>query len=524
MPNRDDSEDQTRRRDGAGDTPQAPAAGGDSADAADATRRRSVSEHLAAAPPTLDDLTRQRSRESDASLDPLLAIDGGDETRAREKSGARAAARQLSGGAIETGAIIGGRYVLERMIGSGGMGQVWKAKDLVSERARDPNPYVAIKLLNADFEADPDAFVSLHRESKKSQELAHPNVATVHEFGIDDHGGSGRAFMAMELLQGSTLDAVIRAHADGMTRVEALPLITGMARGLEYAHKKGLVHSDFKPGNVFVVESAVPKVLDFGIARAANIAGVDRQKDSFDAGALGGLTLAYASPEMIESGEPHPADDVYALGLVAYELLTGRHPFQRRSAIEARDAGKPPLRIRSIRRYEWQAIARALEFDRRKRWQNAGEFLRAYEGKSIAAKALGILAACLALTAVAFWYQAYTASRPSVPFESLPAEVQAEFRTHMANADGEWRLVEQGNGDESLSAASEYGKAYALHPRNADATAGLKKSADYIVNRLRGVGDREQRLQELKTVRDLSDFYVNYKPLATAIEDAAGGK
>src|SRR6202035_2880232 len=98
------------------------------------------------------------------------------------------------------------------------------------------------------------------------------------------------------------------------------------------------------------------------------------------------------------------------------------------------------------------------------------------------------------------------------------------FHTHMANAAGEWRLVQQGNGDESLNAASEYGKAYALHPRNPEATAGLKKSADYILKRLDAVGDRTLRLQELKTVQELSDFYVNYPPLRAAIADAAGGK
>jgi protein kinase-like protein len=494
MPNRDDPDDQTRRRNEV---------------AADETQRRSLKSHFESAAPDLDPQTRRRSKDSGESLDPLVAI-GGDETRAPEHAGA-----------LEPGAIIRRRYVLERLIGSGGMGQVWKARDLVSEQARDPNPYVAIKLLNADFEADPDAFVSLQRETKKAQELAHPNVSTVYAFDIDD-GGSGRAFMSMELLQGSTLDAVIRAHSDGMPRAEAAPLIVGMARGLEYAHKKGLVHSDFKPGNVFVIESGVPKVLDFGIARAAKGAGVERQEDSFDAGSLGGLTLVYASLEMIERGEPHPADDVYALGLVAYELLTGRHPFQRRSAAEARADRKPPARIRSIRRYEWQAIVRALEFDRAKRWQNAGEFLRAYEGKSVAAKALGVLALGLALAAGVFWYQAYTASQPSVPFESLPAEVQTEFRGHMANAAGAWRLVEQGSGDESLDAASEYGKAYALHPRNREATAGLKKAADYIVNRLKAVGDREQRLQQLKTVQEFSDFYSNYPPLVAAIEEAGG--
>src|ERR1700733_9961570 len=168
---------------------------------------------------------------------------------------------------LDAGTVIRRRYVLQRLIGSGGMGQVWKAKDLVSEQAKDPNPFVAIKLLNANFEADPDAFVSLQRETRKSQELAHPNVATVYAFDTDD-GGSGRAFMSMELLEGKPLDDVIDAHRAGMTRKDALPLITGMAKGLEYAHKKGIVHSDFKPGNVFVTRSGEPKVLDFGIARA----------------------------------------------------------------------------------------------------------------------------------------------------------------------------------------------------------------------------------------------------------------
>jgi Protein kinase domain len=427
---------------------------------------------------------------------------------------------------LDPGTIIRRRYVLERLIGSGGMGQVWKAKDLVSEQARDPNPYVAVKLLNANFEADPDAFVSLQRETRKSQELAHPNVVTVYAFDTDD-GGSGRAFMSMELLEGETLDDFIDAHPRGMTRTEALPLIIGMAKGLEYAHKKGIVHSDFKPGNVFVTAQRTPKVLDFGIARAAKIAGVERREDSFDAGTLGGLTIAYASPEMIEQREPHPADDVYALGLVAYELLTGKPPFSLKSAVEVRNSEMAPPRIRSIRRYEWQAIRRALDLDRSKRWQNAGEFLRAYEGKSIAAAALAgvaALAICLALVAGVFWYQGYAASRPAVPLEALPAQTQAEFRKEMSDGAGEWQLVQQGHGEQILEAVRAYGRAYALHPRDSDAIAGLRKTADYILDRLRSYPDPAERLPMLESVDEASDYYAGYKPLRVAIQEAGGKK
>jgi hypothetical protein len=441
--------------------------------------------------------------------------------RQKQEGATRTRVTSTNQSPLDTGTIIRGRYVLERLIGRGGMGQVWKAKDLVSERARDPNPYVAIKLLNANFEADPDAFVSLQRETKKSQELAHPNVATVYAFDTDD-GGSGRVFMSMELLEGETLDDFIEAHSRGLTRTEALPLIIGMAKGLEYAHKKGIVHSDFKPGNVFVAHDGSPKVLDFGIARAAKVAGVERREDSFDAGTLGGLTLAYASPEMIEQLEPHPADDVYALGLVAYELLTGKPPFNLKSAVEVRNTGIAPPRIRSIRRYEWQAVRRALEFERSKRWQNASEFLRAYEGKSIAAAALTALAVCLALVAGVFWYQGYAASRPAVPLEALPAQTQADIKREMSDGDGEWRLVQQGHGEQILEAVRAYGRAYALHPRDSDAIAGLRKTADYILDRSRAYPDPAERLQMLESVDEASEYYASYKPLRVAIKDAGG--
>jgi hypothetical protein len=471
-----------------------------------------------AAIPRVDETQMRAAATSLRGHDPRAA-----ETHPHGTDAASAPSWPLSNDALNPGVVIGRRYVLENLLGSGGMGQVWKAKDLRRELTRDPNPHVAIKLLSVDFEANPKGLVSLERETRKAQDLAHPNVCTAYDFDIDE-GGSGRAFMSMELLEGTTLDALICSHPSGLARAQAITLILGMARGLKYAHEKGIVHSDLKPCNVFVIASGVPKLLDFGIARAAKVAGVEREEDSFDAGSLGALTLYYASPEMFAHGEPHTADDVFALGLVAYELLTGRPPFDRLTAVEARERHLKPARIRSLRYYQWHSIARALEFDRSKRWQNAGEFLRAFEGKSAVALALGAVALSLAIAAGIFWYQGYVASRPAVPFEALTPDVQAEFREHMANADGEWRLVQKGMADESLDAASEYGRAYALHPRNPDATAGLKKSADYILKRLQRVADPTERLHNLKSLQDISKFYSDYQPVVEAIEEAGGGK
>ncbi|MHB8475967.1 MAG: serine/threonine-protein kinase [Steroidobacteraceae bacterium] len=427
-----------------------------------------------------------------------------------------------SAASIEAGSWVRGRYVLVQMIGSGGMGQVWKAKDSYLERTNDPFPFVAIKLLNADLEHDPDGYVALQRETKKAQELAHPNVVTVHLFDTDSPG-SGRAFMSMELLEGECLDARIRRHASGDTRADALPIITGMAKGLEYAHKRGIVHADFKPGNVFVTEAGVPKILDFGIARAAKIAGVSRRADSFDAGTFGGITPGYASIDMIERREPHPADDVYALGLVAYEVLVGRHPFKGLSAAEARGARLVPARLRTVRRREWRAIERALAFDRDRRWQNAGEFLRAFEGKSATAKILGTLAAVLLLAVGGLWYQNWKAQQPSVPFESLPPAQQAEFARDMSDGDQGFALLDAAGGTNPVEIAAYYCRAYAIHPKNPRAVRGLVRVADYALPKFLGLADVAERRLNLLNLRKTCDgFYGHYEPLVRALRDSGG--
>ena len=414
------------------------------------------------------------------------------------------------------------RYVLVQLIGSGGMGQVWKARDSYLERTNDPFPFVAIKMLNANLEQDPDAYVALQRETKKAQELAHPNVVTVHLFDTDSPG-SGRAFMSMELLEGECLDVRIRQYPDGDARDKVLPIILGMAKGLEYAHKRGIVHADFKPGNVFITDTGIPKILDFGIARAAKIAGVNRRADSFDAGTFGGITLGYASIEMIERQEPHPADDVYALGLVAYELLSGRHPFKGLSAAEARDARLLPARLRGVRRHEWRAIERALAFNRDRRWQSAGEFLRAFEGRSVTAKVLGTLAAALLLLVGGLWYQNWKAEQPSVAFESLPPAQQAEFARDMTDGDQGFQLLDAAGGTNPTEIAAAYCNAYAIHPKNPQAVRGLKRVADYALPKFNGIADLAQRrLNLLNLQKTCEEFYSRYEPLVRALGDSGG--
>jgi len=273
---------------------------------------------------------------------------------------------------LEPGTLIKDRFVLDKRLGEGGMGVVFKARDLRKEEARDRDPYVAIKFLSAEFRRHPEAFMALQRETRRAQALAHPNVVTVHDF---DRDGT-LIYMTMEFLEGEPLDRYIQRHPQGLRFKQAWPIIEGCSRALAYAHEEGVVHADFKPGNVFLVGERKVKVLDFGIARAVTRHGDDAAAGTrFDAGSLGALTPAYASPEMLLNDKPDPRDDVYALACVAYELLTGRHPFDGQTAVKAAHDGMTVKRTPGLGRRQHRALARGLAFKQADRTPTVERFL-----------------------------------------------------------------------------------------------------------------------------------------------------
>lgn len=259
----------------------------------------------------------------------------------------------------QQGRLLKGRFVLEDVLGRGGMGLVYKARDLRKVEAEDRNPYIAVKVLGQQFKEHPQAFVSLQQEAVKSQKLAHPNIVTVHDFDRD----GDTIYMTMELLKGDPLDALIKLEAPFSKEV-ALRYFRDLCAGLEYAHKRDLVHSDFKPGNIFVTTGGTVKILDFGIARAAN---KNALSHDFDAGELGALTPAYATEEMVRGEPPSFSDDIYALACVLYVMLTGEHPYQRKSAADARKAKLKAARPECLNNAEWQALAAALSLDKARR-------------------------------------------------------------------------------------------------------------------------------------------------------------
>lgn len=209
------------------------------------------------------------------------------------------------------------RYMLQNRLGSGGMAVVYKARDLMLERT------VAIKVLRRDFSENPDFRERFRQEAMAAANLSHPNIVTVHDFGLD----AGRLFIVMEHVPGSDLKTIIKQQ-NHLSVDETVHLIVQACAGIGYAHRAGLVHCDVKPHNLLVTPDKRVKVTDFGIARA--FAFTKREEPS----SVVWGSPQYFSPEQASGEAPIPASDVYGLGVILYEMLTGQLPFVGKTGSE----------------------------------------------------------------------------------------------------------------------------------------------------------------------------------------------
>ena len=209
----------------------------------------------------------------------------------------------------DIGTVLGGRYRLVELLGQGGMATIYRARDNQLERD------VAVKVLRPEYGADPDFIDRFRYEAQSAASLSHPNVVAVHDYGADPVG----PFIVMELVEGEDLSSILRKTGALPPRAAAR-LVAQAARAVAAAHDRGFVHRDIKPGNILVTREGRVKVADFGIARAL----------SESALTLPGTTLGsvhYFSPEQARGEMASPASDIYSLGIVLFELLTGRRPW-----------------------------------------------------------------------------------------------------------------------------------------------------------------------------------------------------
>ena len=279
------------------------------------------------------------------------------------------------------------RYRLERRLGVGGMATVQLALDTRLER------HVAVKLLADHLAADSNFVSRFRREALAAARLVHPNIVQVFDFGAEE--STGRQYIVMEFVDGPSCAEILR-ELGRLEPDEAVPILAQACRGLEYAHRNGVVHRDVKPGNLLRArDSGQVKLADFGIAKAAE------HSDMTKVGSVLG-TAAYLSPEQARGESAGPASDLYALGVVSYQVLAGRLPYEAASLTDLarqQDTRAPrPLHELDpeIPRPLSLVVARALERNPEDRFADAGEMERAL-GDSLRGKAPEPTAATRAL-------------------------------------------------------------------------------------------------------------------------------
>jgi serine/threonine protein kinase/cytochrome c-type biogenesis protein CcmH/NrfG len=213
--------------------------------------------------------------------------------------------------------VIAGRYEIKGSpLGQGGMGEVYNAYDTVTKRT------VALKTLRGA--AEPTALELFAKEWKVLAQLSHPNIVDVLDTGEYEEAGQKKPFFVMPLLPGMTLDSLIRKASPRLTAARVVEIIAQTAKGLQAAHEKGLVHRDLKPSNIFVMDDDTVKIIDFGVVHLSGAQSI--------AGLKG--TLPYMAPEQVDMKPATAASDIFSLGVVCYETLTGRKPFARESEME----------------------------------------------------------------------------------------------------------------------------------------------------------------------------------------------
>lgn len=252
--------------------------------------------------------------------------------------------------------VLAGRYRIERLLGAGGMGAVYRARDLLHEQFGDPEPYIALKILNEEFVESPDASALLYTEFALTRRLRHNNVLRLHTFEVDTH--CQRAFITMELMSGVTLDKLLCERPMGLPWAElrniALPLLDALA----YIHARGVLHGDLKPSNVMVTEEGL-RLFDFGLGQAED--GILNGLPQLSRERFNAWTPGYAAPELLEGHPLSASTDVYAIACVLYELAQGKTPFGRTPSnqIQYRRLQAP----RHLPKHCWPALRAALNDD-----------------------------------------------------------------------------------------------------------------------------------------------------------------
>ena len=390
---------------------------------------------------------------------------------------------------VTPGETLAGRYFVIEKVDHCGMGLVYKALDRRREKAGMPVPWVALKLARPAAGRKAGTSSYLRQEFLKLSQLSHPNVVSVFDFDNDN----GLDFLVMEWLEGQTLASLLTHITSKRIALDkAEDIVRSVGNALAHAHALGIVHGDVKPSNIFVTENRVVKLLDFGSSGHTPADG--------DAEA-NWATRAYASCEVLAGQVPRPLDDVYALGVTAYCLLSGERPFGEMDATEAKQQGLDPQPLPADARDCWPAVQHALQFDAPDRPVNADEFLLEFtdppaevvapeERTRLEHIAYGAVAVALLIALVA-WTVGSTGSTPAGEQLALDNAEQAFSAGRLVNPADD-------------SAFAWYSSVLDASPDNERAINGMQQIAEHYLTSARNAllgDDPETAAENLATAR-----------------------
>jgi serine/threonine protein kinase len=330
------------------------------------------------------------------------------------------------------GSLLAGRYRLKALLARGGMSLVYRAQDTQGAGSRAD---VAVKVVAPAFVGH-SSRRELEREGSLLAELDHPGVVR-----LLDHGQHGEnAYLVMELLDGERLrDVLIRRRPHGLPPDQAVQVTRDLADAVAYLHRRGLVHRDIKPANILITASGRVRLIDFGLSAPSGDAGVSRGFNS-----LAGLsprapkafTPLYASPEMLLGAPPDPRDDVYGLGCVVYEMLTGRPPWGKLPADEAAHRKLTASRPAGLSTARWAVLRSAIAFRAAERPADAGAFLTQFFAPRRASRTWGLAAAILVGVAFGLALLPFGPESPTIPADP-PASIPVVILETPANDPSE---------------------------------------------------------------------------------------
>ncbi len=274
---------------------------------------------------------------------------------------------------LQVGSVLRDRYLLKEQVSEGSMGTVFKALDRRLAETGEANPFVAIKVLSPKLSRNGAALRALQQEAAKGRCLSHPNIVRFIDLDREDD----LFFLVMEWLDGRSLSKILDDNrGNSLDIATAMNVISQVSRALSYAHQRGVIHADIKPGNIIVTPEGQVKVIDFGVARI-------RQKENegksrFDRDVMRAGSPAYSSMQVLTGEDPVAADDVFSLACLMYRLVAGYRVFGPRNAADAAQEGMEPQKPQELNDTQWAALKKALSYSRVTRYQTPKAFMDAF--------------------------------------------------------------------------------------------------------------------------------------------------